>query len=105
VALKALLHPDVDFKGLTPGRAWESTSADVLVDEILLGSWFEESDIIDRVISIETDLVGRRVRVGYRFQVTNADGVQLVDQQAYIEADHGQIAWIRVLCAGFQPMV
>jgi ketosteroid isomerase-like protein len=104
VALKALLRPDVDFRGLTPGRAWGSTSADELVDEILLGAWFEPSDVIDGVIAIETAAVGRRARVGYRFHVTNADGEHLVDQQAYIEPDGGQIGWLRMMCAGFQPL-
>jgi hypothetical protein len=36
-SLTALLHPQIEFRGLTPGGSWEaSTSADVA--EILLGS-------------------------------------------------------------------
>ena len=101
-SLKALLAPDVDFMGLTPGRLWESTSADDLVDEIFFGRWFDPSDVIDEVVAVETEPVGQRCRVGYRFRVTNADGEHLVDQQAYIGTHDGRIGWLRIMCAGFQ---
>jgi hypothetical protein len=102
IGLKALLVPDVDFMGLTPGRLWESSSAEHLVDEVFLGRWFEVSDVIDEVVSVETEPIGQRCRVGYRFRVTNADGEHLVDQQAYIGTDAGRIGWLRIMCAGFQ---
>ena len=34
--LKALLHPDVNFKAMTPGRFWQADSSDEVVDEVLL---------------------------------------------------------------------
>lgn len=102
--LKSLLHPDVDFKALTPGRLWEAESADELVDDVMLGAWFEPSDVIDEVVSVETEPIGLRHRVGYRFRVTNGDGTHIVEQQAYVELDGEQIAWMRVVCAGYQPI-
>ena len=102
-ALKALLRPDVNFKAMTPGRFWESGSADEVVDEIMLGAWFEPSDKITEVVSIETaDLVSAE-RVGYRFRVTNLTGRFVVEQQAYVEEKDGQIAWLRIMCAGYRP--
>jgi hypothetical protein len=40
-ALLSVLAPSIDFRGLTPNEPWEANSAQSLVDDILLGSWFE----------------------------------------------------------------
>jgi hypothetical protein len=101
--LKALLHPDVNFKAMTPGRFWEAGSADEVVDEILLGAWFEPSDEIVEIVSIETDDLTSAERVGYRFRVTNVTGRFLVEQQAYLESKDGRIGWLRIMCAGYRP--
>ena len=100
--LKALLRPDVGFRAMTPGCFWESDSANTVVDDILLGQWFEPCDEITHVSGIETATIGPRQRVGYRFGVTNGEGDVVVEQQAYFEADGDQIGWLRVMCAGFQ---
>lgn len=102
-ALKALVTTDVDFRGMTPGDTWEPTGADELVDEVLLGAWFEPTDRVTEVLSVETGRVGQRRRVGYRFAVTNADGDYLVEQQAYFDVADGQISWLRIVCSGYQP--
>ena len=54
--------------------------------------------------TFETDVVGGRERVGYRFAVHNPEGDFLVEQQAYLTSRYGQIEWMRVLCSGFQPV-
>ena len=100
--LKALLRPDVEFRAMTPGRFWEADSADAVVDDILLGQWFEPSDEITEIFEVETATVGSRQRVGYRFGVTNGEGDFVVEQQAYFEPDGDQIGWLRIMCAGFQ---
>ena len=87
---------------MTPGRFWESDSANTVVDDILLGQWFEPCDEITHVSGIETATIGSRQRVGYRFGVTNGEGDFVVEQQAYFEPDGDQIGWLRVMCAGFQ---
>lgn len=79
-------------------------SADELVDDILLGTWFESSDTISEVPSVETDTVMDCQRVGYRFKITNPDGDYVVEQPAYVESDGEQISWLRIMCAGFQPL-
>ena len=33
--LVSLLHPEVDFRGMTPGRFWEASNAVQAVDEIV----------------------------------------------------------------------
>jgi hypothetical protein len=97
-----LLHPEIDFGGLTPSRFWEASIPDDVV-EILFGSWLEEKDQVEAIVGIEGDTVADRERVGYRFTVTNPDGRFLVEQQAYLSTRDGQIDWMRVVCSGFRP--
>jgi hypothetical protein len=100
--LAALLDPQIDFRGLTPGRSWEVTGSIGVVEEVLR-RWFEASDEIEQVLAIETDSFADRQRVGYRLQVRNPDGQFLVEQQAYYTECNGRINWMRVLCSGFRP--
>jgi hypothetical protein len=101
--IRSLLHPEVDFRGMTPSRTWEATDPDALL-EILLGCWFEDSDEIQSVEAVESDSFADRERVGYRFAVRNPDGLHLVEQQAYIGERDGRIGWMRVVCSGFRPI-
>ena len=96
-----LMHPQIDFRGLTPSRSWEASGPDAVVS-VLLGHWFDDSDVIEALEGLETNAFADRDRVGYRFSVTNPDGRFLVEQQAYLSARDGQIEWMRVLCSGFR---
>jgi hypothetical protein len=100
--LRELVHPEIDFRGLTPSRAWEASDPDALMS-VLLGEWFEDKDEIVGLESIESDGFADRERVGYRFSVRNPDGRFLVEQQAYVGERDGRIAWMRVVCSGFRP--
>ena len=101
--LRLLLAPEIDFRSLTPNRTWEASDRDTLIREILQ-QWFEDSDEIRSLESIQTDVVGDRERVGYRFAVRNPEGDFLVEQQAYFSTRDGKIVWMRVMCSGFQPV-
>src|SRR5919201_5088240 len=98
----SLLHPEIDFRGLTPRRNWEATNPDEVGE--ILQQWFEPSDDIEELVGLETDSFADRERIGYRFRVRNPDGPFLVEQQAYIEERDGQIGWMRVVCSGFRPL-
>ena len=104
VALKELLAADVDFRAMTPGRIWESSTASDVVDATLLGSWFAPDEHITAIDRIESGTVGARHRVGYQFAVTNLDGDFVVEQQAYFDVDptSEKISWLRIICSGFQ---
>jgi hypothetical protein len=101
--MTSLLHPEVDFGGMTPGRCWQANTATQVVEEILR-SWFDDRDRIDEVLQVDTTWVADRQRVGYRLAVSNPDGRFLVEQQAYYETSDGSITWMRVLCSGFRPV-
>jgi hypothetical protein len=100
-AIMRLLDPRVDFRGLTPRRNWEATDAGAVVDDILR-QWFEETDSLDEILSVESDAFADRQRVAYRFRGHNADGTFVVEQQAYYTENAGRIDWMRVLCSGFR---
>ena len=100
--LRELVHPEIDFCGLTPSRAWEAGGPDELMS-LLLDEWFADKDEIVGVESVESDAVADRERVGYRFSVENPDGHFLVEQQAYVAERDGRICWMRVVCSGFRP--
>ena len=100
--IRKLLHPEIDFRGLTPNRFWEASNPSDVV-EILFGDWLEDTDHVDGIEGIEADTVADRERVGYRFSVSNPDGRFLVEQQAYLSTRDGQIDWIRVVCSGLRP--
>jgi len=102
--LLALLAPQVDFRALTPGRFWEANSAVEVVNEGIFGHWFETTDRIVAIEHIEHDVVVDRERVGYRFRVINTDCAYAVDQQAYFGVENDVIAWLRIMCAGKQPV-
>jgi hypothetical protein len=106
-ALRRILRPDVEFRALTPRKFWEADDAETVINDIVLGKWFEPSDDIREIVAIETSDVGPRHRVAYRLQVTNPDGDFIVEQQAYFDLDDDgqQISWLRVLCAGYTPIV
>lgn len=101
--VRDLLHPEVNFRGMTPNRTWEASDPETVIVEILR-LWFEDSDRIDGVEHVETDSFADRERVGYRYTVTNPDGRFVVEQQAYLEPRDGRIGWMRVMCSGFRPV-
>jgi hypothetical protein len=101
--IRELIHPEIDFRGLTPSRFWEATDADTVLS-ILFEKWFEDTDEIRTLEQLESDTVVDRERVGYRFGVRNPDGEFLVEQQAYVRERDGRIDWMRVVCSGFRPV-
>ncbi len=103
-ALRGCLAPDVDFRGLTPGRSWEASSPDEVVD-VVLGHWLAESDRITSVDRVEHgDAVGDVRRLAYRLSLVNDAGPHVVEQQVYYKVRDGRLAYLRVVCSGFQPL-
>jgi hypothetical protein len=100
--LSELMHPEIDFRGMTPKRIWEASDPDMVVSAVLR-QWFEESDEIETLETIETDAFADVERVGYRFSGRNPDGPFVVEQQAYLSERDGRIGWMRVVCSGFRP--
>jgi hypothetical protein len=101
--IRDLLHPEVDFRGVTPSRAWEASDAETMIGDVLR-QWFEDSDEIEALLHLETDSFADRERVGYRFRVRNPEGLFEVEQQVYIGERNGRIGWLRSVCSGYRPV-
>lgn len=101
-AMRALLAPDVDFRGLTPGRAWGGSSAEEVID-VLFGHWFEDKDHVEAVTHVtEGDDVEDVKQVSYRFAITNDAGSHTAEQHAYYRTHDGQLSYLRIMCSGFR---
>ena len=100
--MRALLHPDLDFRAMTPSKIWEAENPEDVIQA--LSVWFDDSDIIEGIDALDTDRFTDRERVGYRLRVRNPDGLHLVEQQAYLTERDGQIGWLRIMCAGYRPV-
>jgi hypothetical protein len=98
-----IVDPEIDFRGLTPRQAWEASTAEELVANVLT-SWLEETDHVDELVEVETDDFADRHRIGYRMRGHNEDGQFTFEQQAYFTERDGRIDWMRVVCSGFRPV-
>ena len=98
-ALGAVLHPEVDFRALTPNRFWEAHDRDAVL-EILLGVWFPADAALDELLLLTTDTVADREQVRFRFRGHNPNGPMIVEEQAYLAARDGLIGWMRIVCSG-----
>lgn len=102
-AVEALLHPAIDFRGMTPGRVWEAaTPAEVVTD--VLRHWIGDDDVIDEVLRLESTAFADRRHVGYRVRGHNPDGSFVFEDHAHLEERDGRIGWLRVMCSGFRPV-
>ena len=99
--VRQLLHPQLDFRAMTPKRIWEAESPEDVVSA--LGVWFSDDDEIQGLDVVDTDAFADRERVGYRLRINNPDGEHLVEQQAYLSEQDGRIGWLRIMCSGYRP--
>jgi hypothetical protein len=100
-ALAGVLHPEIDFRGLTPNVAWQASDADTVL-EIVLGRWFAPANRIEAIELVEHDAFADREQLRFRFSGHNADGAFVIEQQAYLAERDGRIGWMRVVCSGYR---
>ncbi len=101
-ALSALLHPDIDFRAMTPNRVWEADGPQGVEDA--LRAWLADPDEeVERIAATQPMAVEDTVRVGWRVHGREAKGPFVFEQQAYMREQDGQIAWLRVICSGQRP--
>jgi len=102
-ALRAVLHPEVDFRGLTPNRFWEAHDRDAVL-EIVFGVWFGAEDELEELVLMHSDAFADREQVRFRFRGRNRDGPMVVEQLACLTERDGLIGWMRVVCSGQRPL-
>lgn len=99
----ALLHPEIDFRAMTPNRVWEAEGPAGV--EAVLREWLDDPD--EDVEGIEATVpvsIKETVRVGWLVRVSDADGPHIFEQQAYVRERDAQIGWMRVMCSGAIPL-
>ena len=102
-AATALLHPEVDFRAMTPNRIWEAN--DPAGVEEVLRAWLEDPDEeVHGVEATEPAAVEGTQRVGWRVRVSDAEGMHVFEQQAYVREREGKVGWMRVICSGFNKL-
>jgi hypothetical protein len=71
--LRAVLHPDIDFRGLTPNRFWEAHDRDAVLD-IVFGVWFGPHDDLEELVLLESDAFADRERSASAFAGATGTG-------------------------------
>jgi hypothetical protein len=100
----ALLHPEIDFRAMTPNRIWDPEGAAGV--EAVLREWFEDPDEeLHAIQATEPVSLENTMRVGWLVNVSDADGPHIFEQQAYVREGDARIVWMRVICSGWIPLV
>ena len=96
----ALLHPEIDFRAMTPNRIWDA--GDPAGVEAVLREWLEDPDEeVEGVEATEPTSIEGIARVGWLVHISDADGPHVFEQQAYVRERDGQVDWMRVMCTGW----
>jgi hypothetical protein len=102
--LRELFATPVRFTAVTPRRFWDADTASGVVDDVLLGTWFDPGTTILDLVAVDTDRVGDCEKVTYRLLVRLDTGPALVEQVAYYATDGERITSMRLVCSGFRPV-
>ncbi len=96
------LHPDIDFRAMTPNRVWEANGPAGIED--VLRAWFEHPERdVEHVDATEPASIEDTSRVGWRVYGSDNDGQFIYEQQAYLRENDGQVVWLRLICSGPRP--
>jgi hypothetical protein len=99
----SLLHPEIDFRAMTPNRVWEAKAPEGV--ETILRQWFEDPDEdVHEMQATEPVSIEDTMRLGWLVHISDADGPHVFEQQAYVRERDGQVAWLRVMCSGWIPL-
>ena len=100
-AISDLLHPDVDFVALTPGRTWQARGPAKVIDGVLR-HWLAGLTV-EQLSDVQVEQLSDCRRLGYRLHGRSGGRPFVFEQQAYLQETSGQISWVRLLCSGLRP--
>lgn len=97
------LHPEIDFRAMTPNRFWEADGPAGVED--VLRSWLENpAREVESIEALAPVAVEDTQRVGWCVRGSGAEGPFVFEQQAYVRERDGQVIWLRVMCSGPRPL-
>ena len=100
---RGLLHPEIDFRAMTPRKIWEG--ADPGQVEEVLRTWLADPDEdIEAVEAVDGATIADTERAGWRVRGTGPDGAFTFEQQAFLREQDGQVGWLRIMCSGKRPV-
>ena len=102
VRATALLHPEIDFRAMTPNRVWEAENP-AGVEDVLREWLVDPDDDVEDISATDPAVIENTTRVGWLVRMRDAEGPQIFEQQAYVRERDGQIGWMRVMCSGAIP--
>lgn len=101
-AASVLLSPAIHFRGLTPKALRDAAGRDDTM--AILTEWFPPGDV-EALTAIETGIIGKRRRVGYRVRWSTPQRELLeFEQHAYYDTAPDGITWISLVCSGDHPV-
>jgi hypothetical protein len=100
VAIAACFAPEAQLRALVPPGLRECTGAPEAAS--LIAAWFADATKLE-LVALETEEVGDRVRVAYRFEGVEGAQPFVVEQQLYSVLADGRIDRADLLCSGFRP--
>ena len=99
----SLLHPEIDFRAMTPRKVWEADGPAEI--EAIFRKWFASpGEEIHSIEATESATIQDATRVGWTVRISDADGPSVFEQQAYVRERDGRIGWLRVMCSGWRPL-
>jgi hypothetical protein len=101
-AARERLHPEIDFRAMTPSRIWEADGP-AEIEQILRGWLADPDEEIHAIEPIAGTTIEDTARFGWLVHGSDADGPFTFEQLAYVRERDGQIAWLRVMCSGPRP--
>ncbi len=101
--LRGLLATPLRFRAITPRRFWEAETAPDAVDEIVLGTWFDDAVTVLALEDVAIEDVQDLKGVRYRMRVLEDDVEYVVEQSGYLRVNSGVIDDVRLVCSGFIP--
>jgi ketosteroid isomerase-like protein len=99
-ALVECFVSDVEFRALIPRGLRERTGAAEAAS--LISQWFGDSTEL-HLLDSQSDEVGDRLHLMYRFEGVEAGEPYVVEQHLYCTIGAGKIMRADLLCSGFRP--
>ena|ERR1700676_1814861 len=100
VQMAALLHPEIDFHGLTPQRVWKAKGPEQVISDVLQ-QWLDDVNQEPKLVEVASHSFADTESLTYRFTGRDAEGPFVCEQHAYLTGEGGRINWMRLVCSGF----
>ena len=100
-AIEACFKADSTFRALIPSGLWERSGSVEAAE--LIAAWFEDSTELE-LLDQQSDEVGDRLHISYRFTGIEDGERYVVEQQVFCTVGDDMIERADLLCSGFRNL-